>query len=452
MAIDTAKEQHDFQSEVRQLLHLVINSLYSNREIFLRELISNASDAVDKLRFAALSDDSLFEGEPEFEIQIDFSDTLNTVTVRDNGVGMNRAEAVDNLGTIAKSGTKEFFGAISGDSQKDSQLIGQFGVGFYAAFIVADKVVVTSRRAGLSQDEGVRWESDGKGEFSVETVRRKKRGTEIVLHLKDDAKEFANGYRLREICKRYSDHIPVPVSMPKSGEGETGSEVVNEATALWQRGKNEITDEEYKEFYKHIAHDFSDPLKWVHSKVEGKLEYTTLFYLPSQAPFDLWDRQAKYGAKLYVRRVFIMDDVKVLLPSYLRFIRGVIDSQRPAPQHLARGPAAKQDHRYDPRGVDKENPRLARRTGGDGRICRVLGQLRAGAERGDHRGTWRTRTVSPRCCVFRRRRRRSSRPTSGWRHTLRACPKGRTRFTTWSPMVSRRRRTVRTWSTSGPRA
>ena len=326
MAIDTAKEQHDFQSEVRQLLHLVINSLYSNREIFLRELISNASDAVDKLRFAALSDDSLFEGEPEFEIQIDFSDTLNTVTVRDNGVGMDRAEAVDNLGTIAKSGTKEFFGAISGDSQKDSQLIGQFGVGFYAAFIVADKVVVTSRRAGLSQDEGVRWESDGKGEFSVETVRRKKRGTEIVLHLKDDAKEFANGYRLREICKRYSDHIPVPVSMPKSGEGETGSEVVNEATALWQRSKNEITDEEYKEFYKHIAHDFSDPLKWVHSKVEGKLEYTTLFYLPSQAPFDLWDRQAKYGAKLYVQRVFIMDDVKVLLPSYLRFIRGVIDS------------------------------------------------------------------------------------------------------------------------------
>ena len=326
MAIDTAKEQHGFQSEVRQLLHLVINSLYSNREIFLRELISNASDAVDKLRFAALSDDGLFEGEPEFEIHIDFSDTLNTVTVRDNGIGMDRAEAIDNLGTIAKSGTKEFFGAISGDSQKDSQLIGQFGVGFYAAFIIADKVVVTSRRAGLSQDEGVRWESDGKGEFSVETVRRKKRGTEIVLHLKDEAKEFANGYRLREICKRYSDHIPVPVSMPKLGEGETGFEVVNEATALWQRGKNEITDEEYKEFYKHIAHDFSDPLKWVHSKVEGKLEYTILFYLPSEAPFDLWDRQAKYGVKLYVQRVFIMDDVKVLLPSYLRFIRGVIDS------------------------------------------------------------------------------------------------------------------------------
>ncbi len=325
MTIDTAKEQRGFESEVRQLLDLVINSLYSNREIFLRELVSNASDAADKLRFAALSDDGLYEGDSELGVEIDFSEENGTVTVRDNGIGMSRAEVIEHLGTIAKSGTREFFGALSGDAKKDSQLIGQFGVGFYAAFIVADRVVVTSRKAGLAADEGVRWESDGKGEYTVETVAHSKRGTEIVLYLKDDAKEFASGYRLREICKRYSDHISVPVRMPKEGE-ESGYEVVNRATAMWQRAKNELSDDDYREFYKHISHDFADPLTWVHSHVEGKLEYTTLFYLPRQAPFDLWDRDAKHGVKLYVQRVFIMDDAEELLPRYLRFVRGIIDT------------------------------------------------------------------------------------------------------------------------------
>lgn len=325
MAIETAKEQRGFESEVRQILDLVINSLYSNSEIFLRELLSNASDAADTLRFAALSDDGLYEGDSDLAVQIDFSEKLGTVTVRDNGIGMSRDEAIENLGTIAKSGTKAFFGALSGDERKDSQLIGQFGVGFYASFIVADKVIVTSRKAGLSEDEGVRWESDGKGKYTVETVRRKKRGTEVVLHLKDDAKEFANGFRLRELCKRYSDHISVPVSMPKGDNGK-GYEVVNQATAMWQRAKKEISNEEYKEFYKHVAHDFEDPLEWVHSKVEGKLEYTTLLYVPAQAPFDLWDRESTHGVKLYVQRVFIMDEADDLLPRYLRFIRGVIDS------------------------------------------------------------------------------------------------------------------------------
>lgn len=325
MAIDTAKEQRGFESEVRQLLDLVINSLYSNREIFLRELVSNAADAADKLRFAALSDDALYEGDTDLEVQVDFSESLGTVTVRDNGIGMTREEAIENLGTIAKSGTAEFFGALSGDERKDSQLIGQFGVGFYAAFIVADKVTVTSRKAGVAEDEGVRWESDGRGEYTVETVRRKKRGTEIVLHLKEDAKEFANGWRLREICKRYSDHVSVPVSMPKEGD-EKGFEVVNQATALWQRSKSELTDDDYKAFYKHVSHDFGDPLAWVHSKVEGKLEYTTLFYVPERAPFDLWDRDSAHGVKLYVQRVFIMDDADELLPRYLRFVRGVIDT------------------------------------------------------------------------------------------------------------------------------
>ncbi len=325
MAIETAKEQRGFESEVRQILDLVINSLYSNSEIFLRELLSNASDAADTLRFAALSDDGLYEGDSDLAVQIDFSEKLGTVTVRDNGIGMSRDEAIENLGTIAKSGTKAFFGALSGDERKDSQLIGQFGVGFYASFIVADKVIVTSRKAGLSEDEGVRWESDGKGKYTVETVRRKKRGTEVVLHLKDDAKEFANGFRLRELCKRYSDHISVPVSMPKGDNGK-GYEVVNQATAMWQRAKKEISNEEYKEFYRHVAHDFEDPLEWVHSKVEGKLEYTTLLYVPAQAPFDLWDRESTHGVKLYVQRVFIMDEADDLLPRYLRFIRGVIDS------------------------------------------------------------------------------------------------------------------------------
>ena len=325
MALDTAKEQRGFQSEVSQLLDLVINSLYSNREIFLRELVSNAADAADKLRFAALSNDGLYEGDAELAVEIEFSETESTITVRDNGIGMTRDEAVDNLGTIAKSGTREFFGKLSGDARQDSQLIGQFGVGFYAGFIVADKVTVTSRKAGHAPQEGVRWESEGKGEFSVETVLAPKRGTEIVLHLKEDAKELANGYRLREIAKRYSDHISIPIKMPLSGE-EKGWETVNQATALWRRSKNEISDEEYKAFYKHVSHDFSDPTSWLHSKVEGKSEYTTLFYLPARAPFDLWDREVKHGVKLYVQRVFIMDDAEKLMPRYLRFVRGVIDT------------------------------------------------------------------------------------------------------------------------------
>ena len=261
---------------MRQLLDLVINSLYSNREIFLRELVSNASDAADKLRFLALTDESLYEGDAELAVDVDFSEKLATITVRDNGVGMSREEVIANLGTIAKSGTREFFGALSGDARKDSQLIGQFGVGFYAAFIVADRVTVTTRKAGLSETEAVRWESDGKGEYTIETVKRRKRGTEIVLHLKDEAKEFANEYRLRQICKHYSDHISIPVRMPRTGE-DKGYEVVNQATALWTRPKTELSDEEYREFYKHVSHDFSDPLSWVHSKVEGKFDYTTLF-------------------------------------------------------------------------------------------------------------------------------------------------------------------------------
>lgn len=326
MAQETAKETLGFQSEVNQLLNLVINSLYSNREIFLRELVSNASDAADKLRFATLTDDSLYEGDSDLEITVDFSEKLKTVTVRDNGIGMSRDEAIEHLGTIAKSGTKEFFNHLSGDAQTDSQLIGQFGVGFYAAYIVADKVVVTSRRAGLSEDEGVRWESDGKGEFTVETVKRKKRGTEVVLHLKDDAAEFANGYRLRDIIKRYSDHIATSIKMPKEGEDATGFETVNSATALWTRSKKDITDDEYKAFYKHIAHDFEDPVDWIHTKAEGKLEYTTVFFIPARPPFDLFDRDARHGVKLYVQRVFIMDDAEQLLPNYLRFMRGVVDA------------------------------------------------------------------------------------------------------------------------------
>ncbi|CAM9769768.1 unnamed protein product [Phaeothamnion confervicola] len=325
MALDTAKEQRGFQSEVTQLLDLVINSLYSNREIFLRELVSNAADAADKLRFAALSDDSLYENDAELAIELEFDAEAGTITVRDNGIGMSRDEAVENLGTIAKSGTREFFGKLSGDARTDSQLIGQFGVGFYAAFIVADKVIVTSRKAGDPADKGVRWESEGKGEFTVETVSAKRRGTEIVLHLKEDAKDLANEYRLREIAKRYSDHISVPIKMVKSGD-EKGWETVNQATALWRRSKSEISDEEYKEFYKHVSHDFSDPTSWLHSKVEGKHEYTTLFYLPARAPFDLWDREVKHGVKLYVQRVFIMDDAEKLMPRYLRFVRGVIDT------------------------------------------------------------------------------------------------------------------------------
>ena len=450
MAIETAKEQRGFESEVRQILDLVINSLYSNSEIFLRELLSNASDAADTLRFAALSDDGLYEGDSDLAVQIDFSEKLGTVTVRDNGIGMSRDEAIENLGTIAKSGTKAFFGALSGDERKDSQLIGQFGVGFYASFIVADKVIVTSRKAGLSEDEGVRWESDGKGKYTVETVRRKKRGTEVVLHIKDDAKEFANGFRLRELCKRYSDHISVPVSMPKSDDGK-GYEVVNQATAMWQRAKKEISNEEYKEFYKHVAHDFEDPLEWVHSKVEGKLEYTTLLYVPAQAPFDLWDRESTHGVKLYVQRVFIMDEADDLLPRYLRFIRGVIDSND-LPLNVSRE-------------MLQRNKTLdAIRSGS---VKKILGMFESLAKGKDYARFWKAfgRIVKEgviedaanqeriaKLLRFRARMKTTRNPMSLWQTTSPGCPRIRMPFITSSPMALRPPRTVRTSNISGTRA
>ncbi len=326
MSVEVNRETLGFQAEVQQLLNLMIHSLYSNKEIFLRELISNASDAADKLRFEALSNDALFEGDSELRIELEFSESLRTITIRDNGIGMSRQEAIDNLGTIAKSGTREFFQTLTGDRQKDSQLIGQFGVGFYSAFIIADDVTVTSRRAGLSADEGVRWQSNGQGEYSVQSVQRNKRGTEIVLHLREGEDEFLNGYRLRNIVKKYSDHIALPIMMPKQGENETGYERVNNANALWTRTKSEISDQDYEEFYKHVAHDHQPPLSRLHSKVEGTLEYTLLLFIPSHTPFDLWDRDSQRGVKLYVRRVYIMDDAEHLMPRYLRFVRGIVDS------------------------------------------------------------------------------------------------------------------------------
>ncbi|SDX14633.1 molecular chaperone HtpG [Marinobacter mobilis] len=329
MTVESQKETLGFQTEVKQLLHLMIHSLYSNKEIFLRELISNASDAEDKLRFAALKDDSLYEGSPDLNIRIDFDEEANTVTITDNGIGMSREDVINNLGTIAKSGTADFLKQLSGDEKKDSKLIGQFGVGFYSAFIVADRVEVFTRKAGAAAEEGIHWESKGDGEFSIEPVSRESRGTQIVLHLKADEKEFANGWRLRSLVKKYSDHISFPVVMTAESteEGEEAKdETVNDATALWTLPRNEVKDEEYKEFYKHIAHDFEDPLSWSHNKVEGKLDYTSLLYLPARAPFDLYNREAPRGLKLYVQRVFIMDDAEQFLPLYLRFTKGVIDS------------------------------------------------------------------------------------------------------------------------------
>ncbi|WP_434049082.1 molecular chaperone HtpG [Marinobacter salarius] len=329
MTVESQKETLGFQTEVKQLLNLMIHSLYSNKEIFLRELISNASDAEDKLRFAALKDDSLFEGDPELKIRLDFDAEMNTVTLSDNGIGMNRDDVIQNLGTIAKSGTAEFLKQLSGDEKKDSKLIGQFGVGFYSSFIVADSVEVFTRRAGAPVEEGVHWQSAGDGQFTIENVDLNERGTQIVLHLKDDAKEFADGFRLRNLVKKYSDHISFPVVMKSESEeeGEKGEyETVNDATALWTLSRSEIKDEEYKEFYKHIAHDFEDPLTWSHNKVEGKLDYTSLLYVPGRAPFDLYNREAPRGLKLYVQRVFIMDDAEQFLPLYLRFTKGVIDS------------------------------------------------------------------------------------------------------------------------------
>jgi molecular chaperone HtpG len=335
MTSPTQQETLGFQSEVNQLLDLVINSLYSNRDIFLRELVSNASDAIEKLRFAALSDQGLYDGDADMFIDIDYDREAGTVTVRDNGIGMSREDAVAHLGTIAKSGTKEFFGQLSGDARQDSALIGQFGVGFYAAFIVADKVTVYSRKAGAPADSGVRWESTGRGEFTVENWQRPGRGTEIVLHLKEDARDYADGWRLRALIKKYSDHISTPIRLPREGENEEGRETVNAATALWLRSKQDITEDDYKSFYKHIAHDFEDPLSWVHTKAEGKLEYTTLFYIPSRAPFDLFERDAKRGIQLYVQRVFIMEDAEQLLPRYLRFVRGIVDT-RDLPLNVSR--------------------------------------------------------------------------------------------------------------------
>ena len=326
MTVEAKKEALGFQTEARQLLDLMIHSLYSNSEIFLRELISNASDAADRLRFEGLQDDSLFEDDPELKIRVECDKKRKTITVIDNGIGMSRQEVVENLGTIAKSGTKRFLESLTGDQSKDSQLIGQFGVGFYSSFIVAEKVEVVTRRAGLLREEGARWTSDGKSEFTVETVARPRRGTKVTLHLRDEAKDFLDGYRLRGIINKYSDHISLPIVMLKEGKDEKGEERVNAATALWTRNKKDIKEEEYHEFYKTVSHDFEAPLCHVHSKVEGKLEYASLLFIPARAPFDLWDRQQRHGVKLYVKRVFIMDDAEQLLPPYLRFVKGVVDS------------------------------------------------------------------------------------------------------------------------------
>ncbi|HWD32187.1 MAG TPA: molecular chaperone HtpG [Pseudomonas sp.] len=333
MSVETQKETLGFQTEVKQLLHLMIHSLYSNKEIFLRELISNASDAVDKLRFEALAKPELLEGGAELKIRVSFDKDANTVTLEDNGIGMSREDVITHLGTIAKSGTADFMKHLTGDQKKDSHLIGQFGVGFYSAFIVADKVDVFSRRAGAPAAEGVHWSSKGEGEFDVATIDKAERGTRIVLHLKKGEEEFADGWRLRNIIKKYSDHIALPIELPNEVEAAEGEEkpaaeweTVNRASALWTRPRTEIKDEEYQEFYKHIGHDFENPLAWSHNKVEGKLEYNSLLYVPARAPFDLYQREAPRGLKLYVQRVFVMDQAESFLPLYLRFIKGVVDS------------------------------------------------------------------------------------------------------------------------------
>jgi molecular chaperone HtpG len=318
----TTRETLGFQAEVKQLLHLMVHSLYGNKEIFLRELVSNASDAGDKLRFEALADPALFENDPDLKIRVSYDKDARTITVSDNGIGMSRQEVIEQIGTIAKSGTREFFQSLTSDKAKDAHLIGQFGVGFYSAFIVSDRVTLTTRRAGLTAEHGVRWESGGEGEYTVETVHKESRGTDVVLHLRPEEDELLDGFKLQQILRKYSDHITVPIVMKK----EDADEQVNQASALWARPKSEITDEQYAEFYKHVGHDFDEPLAHVHAKVEGRQEYTLLLYLPKQAPFDLWNREHRRGIKLYVRRVFIMDDAEQLMPPYLRFVRGVIDS------------------------------------------------------------------------------------------------------------------------------
>ncbi len=340
MTVEAKKEVLGFETEVKHLLHLMIHSLYSNKEIFLRELISNASDAADKLRFEALSNDSLYEGDSELKIRLEYDKEKRTITIIDNGIGMTRAEVQEHIGTIAKSGTRQFFEALTGEQAKDSELIGQFGVGFYSSFIVADKVTLATRKAGADKSEGTRWESAGEGDYTIETVEKAKRGTEIVLHLKEAESEFLDGYRIRSIVRKFSDHISLPIVMDKEvmpameeEEGEEAKpaaqveeETINSASALWTKARQEISDEDYNQFYKHVGHDFQDPLTFVHSKVEGTNEYTLLLYVPSRAPFDLWDRDAKHGVKLYIRKVFITDDAEQLMPRYLRFIRGIIDA------------------------------------------------------------------------------------------------------------------------------
>ncbi|MCB4213250.1 MULTISPECIES: molecular chaperone HtpG [Serratia] len=322
------QETRGFQSEVKQLLHLMIHSLYSNKEIFLRELISNASDAADKLRFRALSAPELYAGDGELRVRLSFDKEQRTLTIADNGIGMRREEVIENLGTIAKSGTKAFLESIGSDQAKDSQLIGQFGVGFYSAFIVADKVTVRTRAAGAADDEGVFWESAGEGDYTIADITKETRGTEITLHLREGEDEYLDAWRLRSVIGKYSDHIALPVEIESKNEedGTVTWEKINKAQALWTRSKADVTDEEYKEFYKHIAHDFTDPLSWSHNRVEGKQEYTSLLYIPAQAPWDMWNRDHKHGLKLYVQRVFIMDDAEQFMPNYLRFVRGLIDS------------------------------------------------------------------------------------------------------------------------------
>jgi len=344
--VQSQKETLGFETEVKQLLHLMINALYSNKEIFLRELISNSSDAIDKLRFASLEDQGLCEGDANFEVYVDFDEKKKIITIRDNGIGMSREEVIENLGTIAKSGTREFFASLTGDQAKDTKLIGQFGVGFYSSFIVADKVTVVTRRAGLTKEHGVCWQSAGHGDYTIENVECKRRGTEVTLHLKNEEVAFLDGGALREVINKYSNHINVPILMKKPPEpkeetkekdkdegkkdekkkAEIEWEQINHATALWIRSKGEVKKEEYREFYKHVSHDFEDPMLWSHNRVEGKLEYISLLYIPAHAPFDLWNSEHRYGLKLYVRRVFIMDDAKQFLPQYLRFVRGVVDS------------------------------------------------------------------------------------------------------------------------------
>ena len=334
MTVTAQKETLDFQAEVSQVLNLVIRSLYSNKEIFLRELVSNGSDAAEKLRFEALGNDALYEGQADLRIRIAVDAAAGTLTITDNGIGMSRQEVTETIGTIASSGTRKFLESLSGDQTKDSQLIGQFGVGFYSAFIVADKVTLTTRRAGMQPDEGVRWVSTGEGSYTIENVERAERGTEIVLHLRDDEKEFLEPWRLRSIIGKFSDHIAIPVEMlsevPPPEEGKEAAkpewEQVNKGTALWMRNKSEIEDQEYHEFYKNTCHDFQDPLTWAHNRVEGTHEYSSLLFIPSRAPFDMWDREPKHGVKLYVRRVFIMDEADKLMPHYLRFVKGVVDS------------------------------------------------------------------------------------------------------------------------------